>query len=257
MAKKKKNGTFSQIFNLLYISFAITLIIILIYVGFTKIFGSISISSDEKGMVASYNLLHDDIPEPIQKMIPEQGTRFSVSGTEVSIVELASYDITGKVEGIEDYSSSIMGSTLAHDTLGSSIINKISPRDLTLSWGFLARSNENIYEHLSVNQSVMKRIVMLGFDPYLVSKYGKENLVKSISNNHIIPKDDHARKALMSLKIGDIVRITGYLVDVKVLKDNNTIAVWGPSSLSRTDIDNHSCEIIYAEHIVKQKRVTN
>ena len=254
MAKKKKNNSFSQIFNLLYISFAITLIIILFYVIFTRVFGSISISSEEKGMVASYNLLYDDIPDPVQNKMAEQGIRLSVAGTEVSIVEIATYDITGKVEAIQDYSSSIAGSTLAHTALGGAVIDKISPRDISLSWGFLARSDENIYDHVTFTQQVQKRYVYWGFDNYLKEKYGEYQIKTHFSNNHIIPKDDHARKVLMSLKVGDIVRVTGYLVEVKVLQNGNTITTWGPSSLVR---DDHDCEIIYAEHIVKQKRVNN
>ena len=256
MSKKEKtNQAASNVFNVLYIAFAITLFIILIYVIITKAFGSASTSSVEKTMVASYNLMHDDIPEPIQQKISEQGIRLDESGTEVSIIELATYDITGKVEAIEDYSTSIIGSTLAHDSLGGGVINKISPRDLTLSWGFLARSDDNVADHISISQNIMQRRVMLGFDSYLVNKYGKDKLIRSISNNHVIPIDDHEKNNLMSLKIGDIVRITGYLVDVKVLKGRQTIATWGPSSLSRSDMDDHACEIIYAEHIVKQKRL--
>ena len=251
MKKKKENKALSQTVNLLYISFVITLFIVLIYVVFTKFFGSVSISSEEKGMVASYNLLHDDLPDPVQKKIPEQGLRLEVAGTEVSIVELATYDITGKVEAIQDYSSSIAGSTLAHTALGGAVIDKISPRDISLSWGFLARSDENIYDHVTFTQQVQKRYVYWGFDNYLKEKYGEHQIKTHFSNNHIIPKDDHARKALMSLKVGDIVRVTGYLVEVKVLQNGSTIATWGPSSLVR---DDHDCEIIYAEHVVKQKR---
>ena len=80
----------------------------------------------------------------------------------------------------------------------------------------------------------------------LKSKYGEDHILSHISNNHIIALDNGLRRQLQKVKTLDIVRIKGYLVDVKC---SNGVT-WGPSSLTRTDDGFHSCEILYAEDIV-------
>ena len=67
------------------------------------------------------------------------------------------------------------------------------------------------------------------------------------ANMHMIPADDNVLKALRNVRRGDLVSLTGYLVDV----ESSSGWKW-PTSLSRTDTGNGACEIVWVRRLVIQ-----
>ena len=113
----------------------------------------------------------------------------------------------------------------------------LSPIDLALGWKEM--SDQRVLDKIEISQSgrwyewhasrlpVPRRVIAC-----------------SSANMHMIPADQETDRALSSLRIGDIIAINGYLVDVRG-KDG-----WHwRSSLSRTDEGNGACELVWLQHI--------
>ena len=93
-----------------------------------------------------------------------------------------------------------------------------------------------------------RRFLTYSYPSHLNSTLGsKENLIDSISNNHMIHSDEHVLKCLRNVKEGDHIKIEGYLVNVYYTGKNST-GTW-PTSLSRTDHGDGACEVIYVTNI--------
>lgn len=231
-------------------------IIIIILVGFFVYFILYLLIFDPRqtrysvneDLYVSYNLEKDLIPDPVQHNIQKEKFTEKVRGIDIEITKLASYDITGKVEAIQDYGTNFLSGLLSFK--GSNVIDYISPRDLTLSWGKIAL-NENS-RHVYANQYYMNdnRVVWLSWDKELKEKYSEDYIVSHISNDHIITLNKGLRNELSKVRVGQIVRMQGYLVSVKA---SNGIT-WGPSSLSRSDTGNGACEILYLEDFLIMKK---
>lgn len=199
----------------------------------------------DESLNVKYDLKTDLIPDPIQEKIDATNFVKKVRGVNLTITKFATYDITGKVEAIQEYDTSLTGSLLGMQ--GTNVIDYISPIDLTLSWGEIALEENS--DHITCDQYYMNtdRIVWFNYDSYLQNKYSASYILSHVSNNHIIALDQGIRNELKKVKLLDVVRMQGYLVQVR--GDNGVN--WGPSSQSRTDTGNHSCEIIYVEKFIK------
>lgn len=199
----------------------------------------------DQSLYVNYDLSTDILPEPVQRNIEKESFTISKYGMNITLTKLASYDIVGKVEAIKDFSSNFLANFFSFSS--DNFTNYISPRDLALSWGEVSldkNSNSIVADQYYFNE---ERRVLFSYNYELTSKYGREYVETHVSNNHIIALDDGIRKQLMKIKQSDVVRIIGYLVDVKC--DNGWS--WGPSSMSREDT---GCEIIYAEDIVIMRK---
>jgi hypothetical protein len=64
------------------------------------------------------------------------------------------------------------------------------------------------------------------------------------SNTHVIPADAYVRKQLSKLRVGEVVELTGTLVDG--MRDDG---VWFRTSLTRTDTGAGACEVMWVEHV--------
>jgi hypothetical protein len=194
-----------------------------------------------------YDLSKDLIPEPIQTKIDEEQFTEKVRNRTLTITKLAEYDITGRVEAIENYSTNAVSDALSFK--GSNVYDYISPIDLTLSWGELALDRNA--GHIKADQHYMntERVVWLSYDNILGQKYDQNFIFSHVSNNHLISLNNGIRNELSKVKVSQVVRITGYLVGITC--DDGSY--WGPSSLKRTDTGNHACEIIYVTDFLIMK----
>jgi len=62
---------------------------------------------------------------------------------------------------------------------------------------------------------------------------------------HMIPADDRIEKMLKSVRPGEVVKLSGYLVQV------NASDGWHwKSSLTREDTGNGACEVVYVKELV-------
>jgi len=228
--------------NIIYVIFAA----IVLYICLFILLNGGGYKRDES-LNVHYDLYHDLIPDPIQHSISSETFTINVRGVDVNFTKLASYDITGKVEAIQDYNTNPIANMLSFK--GTNIIDYISPVDFTLSWGKIAlMENSN---HIWSDQYYLNRdrVVTTFYDNELIDKYGKDYINSHFSNNHIITMDRGIRNELSKVKITDIIRMQGYLVNVEC---SNGVR-WGPSSMSRTDDGLHSCEIFYIEKFIKMK----
>lgn len=225
-------------------------IILIIFVALAFCIGIVSFANRYKpdpSLYVEYDLSKDYIPEPIQEIISEEKREkeiWNIRGVQMEVTKIATYDITGKVEAIKDFGTNMIANILSFT--GPNIYDYISPRDLTISWGDIAKEENSSHIYCDQYEMNTYRAVMIKPDRYLYNKYGLNKIMSQVSNNHIITINRDLRKILSKIKLYDLVRIKGYLVEVNDERGGK----WGPSSLERDDIDLHSCEIILAEDIV-------
>ena len=75
-----------------------------------------------------------------------------------------------------------------------------------------------------------------------------EDVLRQCSNNHLITLDPSVRKAVKRIKIGDHIRIKGYLVYVDGHHPSKKDFYWY-SSTSRDDVGSTACEIILVKSV--------
>lgn len=171
-----------------------------------------------------------NLSEPIQ--IPTTGQIIlEDSGNTHTMLLRAEYSISGRVVNIQNY-------------MPNTPINKISPLDFGISWGFLAsnehyqniswysRSNRTLY-HYSNNSS------------WLESVGGEKNISTYFSHNHLVPENEKIKNLLSLVETNDFIKIDGYLIDVNTVNADGSTGYWYGSTI-RTD---HGCEIIYVTAI--------
>jgi hypothetical protein len=69
-----------------------------------------------------------------------------------------------------------------------------------------------------------------------------------VSNNHMVTDDPAVAKGLRAVRIGDQVRLVGYLIDYTTYKDGQQLGT-RVSSETRTDTGNGACEVLYIESL--------
>lgn len=219
-------------------------ICIIMFVAFSLCLCIVSFSNRYKpdpSLYVEYDLSKDIIPDPVQTKVENESFTVNKYGINITITKLAKYDITGKVEGIKDFSGNFLSNFFSFNA--EDFTNYISPRDLALSWGKIALDENS--NSINADQYFFNgnRVVLFKYSQELMKKYDDEYITSHRSNNHIITLDKGLKQQLLKLKHSDVVRIVGYLVECKA--DNGWS--WGPSSMSRLDT---GCEIILAEDIV-------
>ena len=232
IAKRKKELACNIIYTII--------VAIIMYFILSTMFFSGHYEPDPSLMI-NYDLSKDVIPDPKQKAIEPDYVYTNKYTVDIKIKKLATYDITGKVEGIKDFSTNFLSNFFSLDA--GEVTKYISPRDLALSWGDIAldENSNSIQADQYFHNS--QRVVQWAWSSRLQKKYPSEYIRTHISNNHIITLDPGLTKQLKKIKVTDVVRIIGYLVDV----DASNGYHWGPSSLVRNDT---GCEIILAEDII-------
>jgi hypothetical protein len=113
----------------------------------------------------------------------------------------------------------------------------LSPVDLALGWGRM--SDEEVLKDISISQG--GRFYYWRVDHFPIPR---EEIQSHSANMHMIPADANVRKALQSVKVGNIVRLQGYLVEAK------TDDGWRwKSSLTREDAGSGACELVLVQSV--------
>jgi hypothetical protein len=136
----------------------------------------------------------------------------------------ASYDITARILSREDY---------RFDALSDLI-----PEDLALGWG--AMSDNRVLAHFDISQ---------GGRFYSAQSLGplpipRQQVIEHSANTHVIPVDNEVRRELARLRVGQVVHLTGTLIDGQ-RDDGMTIR----TSLTRSDEGAGACEIMLVETV--------
>lgn len=136
----------------------------------------------------------------------------------------ARYDITARILGREDYH---------FDALADLI-----PEDLALGWGPM--SDNRTLAAFDISQAAR----FYSWQPHGALPIPREDVIDHSANTHVIPAGPVARAALARLRVGEVVHLTGLLVDGR--RDD---AATFHTSLTRTDTGPGACEVMLVENV--------
>ncbi|HMB89426.1 MAG TPA: hypothetical protein VKP65_01175 [Rhodothermales bacterium] len=120
----------------------------------------------------------------------------------------------------------------------------LSPIDLALGWGPM--SDQAVLDQIDISQA--RRFYFWQATQLPIPQ---RDISQHSSNMHMIPANDEVRAALLKVRTGEIVRFSGYLVQVRG-KDGFR---WR-SSMKRTDVGNGACELVWVEEILSYEALT-
>jgi hypothetical protein len=136
----------------------------------------------------------------------------------------ASYDITARILGREDY---------RFDRLADLV-----PEDLALGWGPM--SDNHVLAAFDISQGAR----FYSWRPRGPLPIAREDVIVHSANTHLIPADARIRSELGRLRVGQVVHLSGTLVDAA--RDDGA---WLRTSLTRTDSGAGACEVMLVETV--------
>lgn len=157
--------------------------------------------------------------EPIQEAI-DPAVNFEIEN--FTITKVANFSLTAKVLSREDY----------HFDRGADL----SPVDLALGWGKM--SDESILEQINISQS--GRFYRWRVDSFPIPR---REIETQSANMHLIPANDYVAYAIDDVRKGDIIELSGSLVNARSKEDG----WYWPTSQTRNDTGNGACELIWVE----------
>jgi hypothetical protein len=145
------------------------------------------------------------------------------------LTPVATYDITARV---------LAKKTYTHDKE-----SEVSPIDIALGWKDMS-SFETI-DALSISQS----------NRFYYYRWGNEgppippqDIINSSANVHMIPANDDILNTLKQANVGQIIHVTGYLVNY--YEEDDTGRWWGwNTSTTREDTGKGACEVLYVQNV--------
>lgn len=144
-----------------------------------------------------------------------------------TIAPVAAYRVSAMVASKKNYSSGWNA--------------EFSPCDLALAWGDLTKPE--VMAHIHYSQSGRWYYYRYNAECPVSGGY----IASHSSNHHIIPANDHVRRAALAIQRNDHVLLEGFLVNVDGTFKGRT--VWWRSSLSRSDTGDGACELMYVTRI--------
>ena len=152
-----------------------------------------------------------------------QGTA-SVTYGRWTLTPRASYDITARILSREDYS---------FDALSDLV-----PEDLALGWGAL--SDNRILSSLKITQGAR----FYEWRPVRPLPIPVQEVIEHSANTHLIPANPAIGSELAALRVGQVVHLSGLLVD-GVRADGRSFR----TSLTRSDTGAGACEILLVQSV--------
>jgi hypothetical protein len=136
----------------------------------------------------------------------------------------ADYRITARILGREPYH---------FDALADLV-----PEDLALGWGPM--SDNRILRTMDISQS--NRFYYWSAPAH--SSIARESIITHSANTHVIPQNSLIRKQLSGLHPGQVVTLSGELVDA--VRDDG---MWIRTSLTRSDTGPGACEVLLVNDV--------
>ena len=136
----------------------------------------------------------------------------------------AGYDVTARILSREDY---------RFDAL-----SELVPEDLALGWGPM--SDNAVLAHFRITQGAR----FYTWQPLGPLPVTRDAVVRHSANTHVIPADAMVRAQLARLRVGQVVHLSGRLVDGK--RDDGA---YFATSLTREDSGAGACEVLLVEHV--------
>lgn len=136
----------------------------------------------------------------------------------------AHYDITARILGREDY----------HFDALSDLI----PEDLALGWGPM--SDNRLLEQFDISQGAR----FYSWQSHGPLPLPRQQIVEHSANTHVIPLDQRVRRELARLRVGQVVHLSGLLVDGA--RDDGAYI---RTSLTRSDEGPGACEVMLVDAV--------
>lgn len=134
----------------------------------------------------------------------------------------ARYDITARILGREDYH---------FDALSD-----LMPEDLALGWGPM--SDNQVLQAFEITQGAR----FYSWRPKHALPIPRQAVIEHSANTHVIPADAVVARQLKRLRVGQVVHLTGYLVNG--VRDDGAYVT---TSLTRSDTGPGACEVMLVE----------
>ena len=176
-----------------------------------------------------------EIEYPPGVLVSELPRQIDVNG--LATVTLDEYELTSRAE------FEIRARVLSRKNYSWGSEADLSPVDLALGWGVM--SDQAVIDQIEISQS--SRWYYTRYQ--LPAPISDAEIIQNSGNMHIIPAQSRIEKKLKQVRVGDIVRLRGRLVDI----DHPSGWHWR-TSLSRDDTGGGSCEIVYLEDIEIEAR---
>lgn len=177
-----------------------------------------------------------EIEHPPGVLVSEVPTQVNVRG--LASVAMDDYELTPRAE------FEIRARVLSRKDYSWGTEADLSPVDLALGWGVM--SDQAVLDRIEISQG--SRWYYTRYD--LPAPISNKEIIQNSGNMHMIPAQNRIRKKLKDVRVGDIVRLRGRLVDI----NHPSGWHWG-TSLSRHDTGGGSCEIVYLEEIEIEARL--
>lgn len=172
--------------------------------------------------------------EPKQVRVSRPPINTSVNGVDYRIQLRYSYDISGLVVSLHD-------SETWWDYAHKAWNDHINLVDLCVVWGESAKNGA--YKGISFSNN------QWWCNWSTSSKQAWDAFSEAeVANNHMVTDDPAIAKALRKIRIGDQIRVRGYLVNYTTFKDGVQTGT-RVSSEVRTDTGDGACEVLYVESL--------
>jgi hypothetical protein len=159
---------------------------------------------------------------PLEPLQTDVDAAASVPHGRWRLQERARYDITARILGREDY---------RFDALADLI-----PEDLALGWGPM--SDNQVLKHFEITQSAR----FYTWRPHGELPIARQAVIEHSANTHVIPANEAVRAQLRRLRVGQVIHLSGTLVDA--VRDDGAYV---HSSMTRSDSGAGSCEIVLVD----------
>jgi len=136
----------------------------------------------------------------------------------------AGYDVTARILAREDYT---------FDRLSDLV-----PEDLALGWGPM--SDNQVLKAFEISQGAR----FYSWRARTTLPIEREQVIEHSANTHVIPADAAIARQLARLRVGQVVHLSGALVDAT--RDDGA---WLRTSLTRSDTGAGACEVMLVEHV--------
>jgi hypothetical protein len=163
--------------------------------------------------------------QPKQADLKQSKAKKTYSYKDYQITPLADFDIQAKVLARKDY----------HFDQGADL----SPLDLALGWQKM--SDQSIVDQIDFSQS--GRWYRWHVDRFPISR---REIETQSANIHMIPMDKTIERQLKRIKVGEIIHLTGQLVQARKADGFR----W-KSSLTRNDTGAKACELMMVHAVQK------
>ena len=174
----------------------------------------------------------DALDAPIQAPTKTRPFEVDIDGVTYRVKPRYSYDISGVVVSLHHSDS---WWDYAHKEWN----DKLNTMDLCIAWGDTVRSGA--YQDVSFSNTQFECHMS-----YSSERAQRGFRLDEVSNNHIIVDDAGLARALKEIRVGDHVRLVGYLADYTTLR-NGVATGTRVSSETRTDTGPGACEVLYLE----------